>query len=254
MEAYYDLHIHSCLSPCGEEEMTPGNICGMAQLAGLGIVALTDHNTAANARLFCRFAAEMGLIGIPGMELTTREEVHVVCLFPDPDCAEQFSAHVETRLQKEKNRPDIFGRQLLIDENDEPYAEYPWLLTNATNIGIYETAGLVESFGGLAFPAHLDRASFSLLSNLGLWDDEMGFALCEYHKPPENTHPIDTSQSDLFAQSVLPLGARRPLPYLTDSDAHRLESIQDGRFRLTVEQPCAIGVLRALREIASKYR
>ena len=78
----YDLHLHSCFSPCGDGDMTPANIAGMAALNGLEVVALTDHNTARNCPAFLKWTEHYGLIGIPGMELCTSEEVHVVCLFP----------------------------------------------------------------------------------------------------------------------------------------------------------------------------
>ena len=248
---YYDLHIHSCLSPCGDEDMTPGNICGMARLCGLGIVALTDHNTARNTRVFCERAAEMGLIGIPGMELTTREEAHVVCLFPDPGRAERFSAYVEGRLPGKANLPEIFGPQILIGDNDEPCGESPFLLTNAADIGIYDTAALVGRYGGFCFPAHIDRESLSLLSSLGMWDDGMGFGLCEYSRPPEGTHPIDAAYKGNLPSAARPLGAAAPIPYLADSDAHRLADIMDGRFQLSVPEPTAAAVLDTLRRLAA---
>ena len=109
-ELAYDLHIHSCLSPCGDDDMTPANIAGMAALKGLDAVALTDHNSCKNCPAFLAAAKEYGIIGIPGMELTTSEEVHAVCLFPELYQAMEFDRFVYSRLIKVKNRPEIFWK------------------------------------------------------------------------------------------------------------------------------------------------
>ena len=159
--------------------MTPATLAGMCRLAGLDAAAPTDHNSCGNCAAFCRAAEAYGLLALPGMELSTLEEVHVVCLFPGLDQAMAFQEEVYRRLEGRTNDPAIFGRQLLMDVDDNVVGEEPALLAGATTIGVYEAAGLVESFGGVAYPAHIDRDSFSLLSNLGLWDPAMGFPLAE---------------------------------------------------------------------------
>ena len=108
MNLAYDLHIHSCLSPCGDGDMTPANIAGMAALKGLDIVALTDHNTCRNCPAFMAAAAEYGLLAVPGMEINTSEEVHAVCLFPALEKALDFDTYVYDRLIK---FPDVYKRQ-----------------------------------------------------------------------------------------------------------------------------------------------
>ena len=127
-----DLHIHSCLSPCGDEEMTPYNLVNMAKVMGLDILALTDHNSSLNCPAAARAAEEAGIAFVPGMELTTSEEVHVVCLFPYVDSALAFSDYVAERLPKIKNRLDIFGEQLIMDDRDarEKSAEHGELYFN----------------------------------------------------------------------------------------------------------------------------
>ena len=209
----FDLHMHSCLSPCGGEDNTPANLAGMCSLAGLDVVALTDHNTAGNCAAFCRAAERYGLLALPGMELTTSEEVHVVCLFSDLAAAEGFGALVRTRLPGVKNKAAIYGPQVLMDETDRVLGEEDAFLAGATDLGIYEAAALARSFGGLAYPAHIDRPSFSLLANLGLWDPDMGFPLAEVSQscPPE-----------LFTRPDLQ-GVR----HITASDAHYLDQIMD---------------------------
>ena len=116
---YYDLHIHSCLSPCGDDDMTPANIVGMAAVKGLDVIALTDHNSCRNCPAAMYHGEKYGVTVIPGMELTTREEVHVICLFPTLDDALRFDALIYEKLLPFPNREDIFGKQQITDERDE---------------------------------------------------------------------------------------------------------------------------------------
>ena len=113
---YYDLHIHSCLSPCGDDDMTPSNIAGMATIKGLQIIALTDHNTTANLPAFFKACKRHGLIPIPGMELTVAEDIHLLCLFRTLEAAMEFGRRVDEYKIPYDNRPEIFGRQQVVDE------------------------------------------------------------------------------------------------------------------------------------------
>ena len=220
---FYDLHIHSCLSPCGDNDMTPANIAGMAALKGLDIVALTDHNTCRNCGPFMRAAQEYGLLAIPGMELTTMEEIHEVFLFPDLEKAMAFDEYVYGRLQKIPNRTDIFGDQLIYGYDDEIIGTEPYFLTNATDISFDETWELAERFGGATFPAHLDKSTTSLLSSFGYIPEDSGFVTAEV--------------KDLSKLHAL----RREHPYLekcriiSDSDAHYLQDIHEAE--LTIQLP-----------------
>ena len=116
---YYDLHIHSCLSPCGDDDMTPANLVGMAAVKGLDVIALTDHNTCKNCPAAMHHGAEYGVTVIPGMELTTEEEIHVICLFPSLQDALSFDALIGSKLMPFPNREDIFGKQQIMNEKDE---------------------------------------------------------------------------------------------------------------------------------------
>lgn len=175
----FDLHIHSCLSPCAENSSLPADMAGMFALSGYKIAALTDHNSCGNCRSFLKACDHYGMLGIPGMELNTAEEVHVICLFKTIEDAERFSDYVYSTLPPVKNRKDLFGDQLYADELGNITGEEEKLLINASSIGIYQVKELAEQYGGLAYPAHIDRSSNSLLSNLGLWDPAMGFELAE---------------------------------------------------------------------------
>ena len=138
MEFFADLHIHSCLSPCGDDEMTPCNICGMAKIKGLDIIAITDHNTARNLPAAQEVCDAYGLLLLPGMEITTREEVHLLGYFPDVPTALEFSEMLRTHMPKGKNKPKFFGNQLVMNSDDEVIAEEDCLLIGASNFSLAE--------------------------------------------------------------------------------------------------------------------
>lgn len=234
MELYYDLHIHSCLSPCGDEEMTPQNIANMAALAGFDIIAVSDHNTTLNCAAVMSAAERAGITAIPAMELTTREEAHILCLLPDLDAAADFGKYVYSKLPNILNKPNIFGRQLLVDADDNIIGEAQRLLISAADIGVYEVQDLLKTYGGTAIPAHLDRNSFSLISNLGFYDPDMKFPAVEYSnkcqiKPFVEAHP-----------------ELRGIRYLVNSDAHILSDMPDPRYLLHLEAPSAGEVIREI--------
>ena len=176
---YYDLHIHSCLSPCGDDDMTPANIAGMAAVKGLDVIALTDHNSCKNCPAILKHGEEYGITVIPGMELTTAEEVHVVCLFPALDDAMAFDGYVYERLLPIKNREDIFGKQQIMDADDQVTGNVERLLIGATDISFDQVFGLVEAYRGIAYPAHIDKSTTSLLSNLGFVPPDSSFTCAE---------------------------------------------------------------------------
>ena len=130
----YDLHIHSCLSPCGDDDMTPGNIVGMAAVKGLDVIAVTDHNSCKNCPAVQKLAEAYGVLAIPGMEINTSEEVHAVCLFPRLDQAMDFDAYVYDRLMKFPNREAVFGKQQICNEEDEVIGTEPNLLISSVDI------------------------------------------------------------------------------------------------------------------------
>ena len=175
----YDLHIHSCLSPCGDEAMTPPNIVNMAQIKGLELIAVTDHNSARNVRAVMRAAQGLPLVVIPGIEVTTAEEIHVVCLFPDAQRAEQAGAYFESLLPPVKNKAEFFGEQLVMDENEIVIERFPFLLSNALHLSIDALPALVSGFGGFCYPAHIDRPANSILAVFGCLPDEPRFGAVE---------------------------------------------------------------------------
>lgn len=237
MRVFYDLHIHSCLSPCGDDDMTPNNLVHMASLAGLQVIAVADHNTTKNVPAAVKVGQECGVLVVPAMELTTKEDIHVLCLLPTTEQAENFRAYVYERLPQRKNRPKAFGHQLVLDENDELIEEEPQLLAFGSSIGIYEVKELLEGFGGIAIPAHIDRASYSLLGVMGLVDKEMGFSVYELTR--------DCDPEALMQQYRFSGG------FLKASDAHDLTAIRDAEFTLEVEELTAPGVIEAVKKLGA---
>ena len=170
---YYDLHIHSCLSPCADNDMTPHNIAGMAVLNGLQIVALTDHNSAKNCPAFYAAARQQGIVPVAGMELTTSEDIHAVCLFETLEDALRFDGYIQSQRTLIPNRTDIFGDQLLMDENDEVTGTEPYFLSNATAISIEEAPAIVRQYHGVCYPAHIDREANGLIATLGTFPETL---------------------------------------------------------------------------------
>lgn len=178
MSLYYDLHIHSALSPCGDNDMTPNNIVNMSILKGLDVIGITDHNSCGNVRSAIK-AADGRIIVIPGMEIETSEEVHMVSLFPTVEAAEEMEKIVRASSQGIKNRPEIFGNQYYMDENDEIVGEEENLLVTACGLDMYSAVSEVLRLNGAIYPAHIDRASYSVLSNLGFIPPDLNFKAVE---------------------------------------------------------------------------
>ncbi|MBQ2517220.1 MAG: PHP domain-containing protein [Clostridia bacterium] len=200
----YDLHVHSCLSPCGDDEMTPCNIAGMAFIAGVKIVALTDHNSCKNCPAFFAACEEYGVTPVAGCELTTSEEIHMVCLFEGLKQALAFDEALQPYRMPFPNRVEIFGDQPIMEKDDAVVGHDPWFLPAATSLSLTEAAELVRGMGGIAYPAHIDRESNGLLAVLGSVPEEPVFDLCEV-RDKENAQKLS--------------GGRR---VVVSSDAHRL--------------------------------
>ena len=123
MKVSYDFHIHTDASPCGDEQMTPHNVIQMARLLDKQIIAITDHNTCCNCRVFMEVGKEEGILVIPGMEVECMEEFHLVTLFPKIELAEAFEAHIANHRLPMSNKPEIFGHQHVLNKNDEIIGE-----------------------------------------------------------------------------------------------------------------------------------
>lgn len=168
MKIKYDFHIHTALSPCALEEMSPNNIVNMALISELDAIAITDHNSAGNVETTLKVAKDTDLVVIPGMEVETKEEIHVVCLFSDLNSVYNMQKMIYEHLPMLKNKPKVLGKQLLFDTDDEIIGEEERLLSFATSLSFEEVIELTWKNGGIAIPAHIDRPSYSVISNLGM--------------------------------------------------------------------------------------
>jgi hypothetical protein len=212
---FYDLHIHSCLSPCGDNDMTVNNLLNMSLLKELDMIALTDHNSCKNCPALMEAAKDAPIAVLPGMELTTAEEIHMVCLFSSLDGAMGFDSYVWERLPDIQNDVHIFGDQLILDKEDSIIGQEKKLLVNAASIEIGEVSGLMRRFGGLCYPAHIDRSSYSILSNLGFIPPEYEF------------HTVEVANPSRFFADRHNLSIKEWYTVITSSDAHYLEQISE---------------------------
>ena len=175
----YDLHIHSCLSPCGDEDMTVNNIAGMAKIKNLRAVAITDHNTCKNCRPFERVCDHYGIVAVPGMEVTTAEEIHVLVYFRTVEDAEGFEQELDGYRMKIKNRIDLFGNQQILDEDDNIIGEYEYLLPAATMLSVDELYEKASKYGAAVVPAHIDKTSNGMIGILGMMPEAPVFGCVE---------------------------------------------------------------------------
>ncbi len=230
MKLYYDFHIHSALSPCGDNDMTPNNLINMSIIKGLDAVALTDHNACENVRAAAAVAGDK-IIFIPGMEVETSEEVHIVTLFPTADAAEEMQRILVDSSPYIPNRPEIFGNQYIMDENDEICGEIDRMLVTASGLDIYTVVAAAKDLGGIAYPAHIDRESYSVLSNLGFI-------------PPD----LDISAVEITEKSRTALEGEYSNRYniITSSDAHYLWDISERNHYIKVSDASVRGILNAI--------
>lgn len=230
MKLYYDFHIHSALSPCGDNDMTPNNLINMSIIKGLDAVALTDHNACENVRAAAAVAGDK-IIFIPGMEVETSEEVHIVTLFPTADAAEEMQRILTDSSPYIPNRPEIFGNQYIMDENDEICGEIERMLVTASGLDIYTVVAAAKDLGGIAYPAHIDRESYSVLSNLGFI-------------PPD----LDISAVEITEKSRTALEGEYSNRYniITSSDAHYLWDISERNHYIEVSDASVRGILNAI--------
>lgn len=210
MKYYYDFHIHSCLSPCADMDMTPHSIAGMSYINGLDIIAVADHNSARNVRAVKKACEEFNILLVPAIEAETAENIHLLCLFKSVDDAESMGAFLEEHLPPVKNRAEIFGRQVIMDECDNETGEIETLLINATDIPIEEMKAKVESLGGVCVAAHIDREANGIVATLGTVPDYLNFKTVEL----SNHAPNDYKREEKYT-------------YLKDSDAHYLTDISE---------------------------
>jgi PHP family Zn ribbon phosphoesterase len=228
-ELRMDLHVHTCLSPCGDDSMVPRTIVAEAARAGLDGVAICDHNAAANVRAVREAASGSGLAVLAGIEVTTAEEIHLLALFGGQERLDAFADLVKEHLSG-RNDPELFGYQIIVEESGEPVGLEESLLIGATDLGVGPVVEAIHRFEGLAVASHVDRESFSLLGQLGFIPEELALDAVELsrHAGPEGGYHL------------------RGLPVLRSSDAHFPEEIGGAFTTFLVEQATVSEIALAL--------
>ncbi|MDR1373700.1 MAG: PHP domain-containing protein [Treponema sp.] len=218
-----DLHNHSCLSPCGSLDLSPRTLAGIAAAKGVKVLALTDHNSALNCPAFARVCPPLGIIPLFGMEATTQEEIHVLCLFTGLEAALSFGEYAYRILIPFPNDPEKTGDQVYVDEDDNIEGEVAYFLPNALDLSVDAIGGKAAEYGGIVIPAHVDRPAFSMTSQLGVVVNGPWTAVECVRLPPfidTLGFPLTTSSDAHYPEHV----ARRPF----ELDSTREELLPGG--------------------------
>jgi len=215
-----DFHIHTCLSPCGEFEMTPTAIVQTSVKKELDLIAICDHNSAANVHAVKKAAKDTKLTVLAGMEISTSEEVHVMALFNHPEQSQKMQEIVYEHLLPGENNEDLFGMQVIANEKDEVEGMEKRLLIGGTALSLDQVIDKIHEIGGLAIPSHIDRESYSLLGQLGMIPPNLA------------ADALDVSwRGDIKLLREFP-GVNQ-FPLIQSSDAHRLSEV--GRVKLNLQ-------------------
>lgn len=213
MKFFYDMHIHSDLSPCGNDDMTPNNIVNMSFLKGLNIISVTDHNTAENLPAIFELCEKEGIKAIPGIEVTTKEEVHVLCYFKNLNYAMKFGKIIYDSLPDTENIPSIFGCQNIYNINDEITGVLNKLLINASDYSLNEICNMANNYHGIVVPAHINKKSNGILGVLGFIPTELIFNF------------VEVKSNESFNYKI-----NKNLQILKNSDAHKLTDISEAEY------------------------
>lgn len=213
MKFFYDFHIHSDLSPCGDKDMTPNNIVNMAYVKGLNMISVTDHNTIENYKAVEKVAQGLGVLVIPGIEINTKEEVHILSYFKDYSSAKAVSDLIYDSLPNIPNKSDIFGEQNIYNENDEVIGKLDKLLISASKYTLGEIYTIVNKYNGVLVPAHINKKSNGILGVLGFFPTDVNFDFIEI----SNSHELSERNKKMIMN----------YKKLVNSDAHILENISE---------------------------
>jgi hypothetical protein len=229
MKLFYDFHIHSALSPCADDDMTPNNIVNMILLKELDAIAVTDHNCISNLAAFNQLTRDLPILFIPGIEVQTKEDIHVICLFESMESIVGFYEDLKPYRPEFPHNSEKFGHQIILDSEDRPQGEESFSLLFSMSIGINDLNKLVSQYDGLFIPAHIGRPSYSILSQLGFIPPELEITTIEINGP------LDRSP---YSQYQI----------LVNSDAHQLGDIHERTHYLDVERKDIQSIFNRLRK------
>jgi PHP family Zn ribbon phosphoesterase len=193
--------------------MTPRNIIEKAASLGINIVAVCDHNSAENITVTEEIGRKRGITVIPGMEVTSSEEVHILGYFRRLEDCLEMQNQVFTHLQPGENDEEAFGMQVIVNDEDEVLGFNKRLLIGATDLPVNRIVELIHGFQGIAVASHIDREGFGIIGQLGFIPQETRFDALEI-----------SSRTSLKAAAAK-FDMYRSIPWITSSDAHQLEDI-----------------------------
>ena len=234
-----DLHIHTVLSGCAEVEMIPPLILRQAERLGLSLIAITDHNACHNVEAVVKAADGTGIHVLPGMELQSKEEVHLLCLFDSVLQCQQWQQEVFQRLPSISNREEVFGGQYVVDATGDWMWSEERLLASSVDMALYEVISKVHGLGGMVIPAHVDRPSYSLLSNLGFVPERLP------------VHGLEVTPKFVPSHGFEQWPQLKGWCLIVNGDAHRLEEIQH-RTLLKISAPLVQEISLALQGLEGR--
>ncbi len=217
-----DLHIHTCLSPCAESEMTPMAIVERAREQGLDVIGICDHNSAENVAAVRKAGARQGLYVLGGMEICSSEEVHILAFFDNDDALLEMQTVIYDHLFG-VNDAKYFGDQPIVDENDQVLGTTERLLIGSTTLNVAEIVDQVHALGGLAIASHVDREGFSMIGQLGFIPPDLPLDAIEI------SARCKPEQFDDYRKYGFEL--------VRSSDSHFLTDIGKVYSTLTIEEP-----------------
>ncbi len=230
-----DLHIHTCLSPCAELDMHPMLLVKKALEKELDIIAICDHNSSANVPYVIKAAQASKLRILPGMEITTIEEVHILAIFDSISNLSLMQNIIDKHLKGE-NDEDSFGVQAIVNEKGEVEGINNQLLIGATDLSMDTSINYIHQFDGLAIAAHIDRDSFSVFSQLGFIDDNSGFDALEI-TPRTGFHGARTKYPELCKYS-----------FIMSSDSHFIKDIGTATTQIMLQEPSVAELKMAFKK------
>lgn len=231
-----DLHIHSLLSPCAEVEMTPRNIVWHAVEYGIDMIAITDHNACDNVIAAMEAAKGTDVTVLPGMEVESKEEVHLLALFDKVRQMKEWEKYVKAHMSGRMNDAARFGAQFIVDSQDNFIAEKPEMLLASLTAGAAEITAKVNEIGGLCIASHVDRPTYSIISQLGFISPDVELAA------------VEVSRRVAIAQARTKIPAIGALPIVTASDAHTMDDFSTGpRTIFYMQEPTLAEIRQALK-------
>ena len=234
-----DLHIHTCLSPCGDIRMSPRNIAAQAGKQGIVLLAVCDHNSAENVAAVMKAAGTSGVTVLPGMEVCSREEIHVLAIFENLESVLGLQSTVYQHLAGENN-PEVFGLQVIANECDEVTGYEDRLLIGAVDLPVEDIVKRVHELGGIVIASHIDRESFSVISQLGFIPETLKFDALE----------LSSNVGDAEARSRFV--AYGDNTFIRNSDAHELQDLGKNTSEYMLDHPSFREIQMALGNLAGR--